>query len=131
MKEIKIKIKLSLLWAIVTFIFIYANFFKLYDPGKSKKVLNNSEFLNDKPDFYIAALILSIPLLMIFWTIFLNNITSSFLNIAFGLIYTIIMILIVCIYWESWESFYIFYAFLVSTITALIIWYAFKLLKQT
>jgi hypothetical protein len=78
----------------------------------------------------IASIILAIPSLMIFLSLILKPKLNKWLNIVFGLIFTLMMLLIAVGSLTPWYSFYVFYAVLESILTATIVWYAFKWPKE-
>jgi len=125
-KKIDIKIKLALLWASVTFLYIYGDYFELYIPNKVNGLANGNNLLDNPYNLFFAALLLAIPAIMVSVSIIVKPKISRLLNIVFGLFFTAIMLLIAFTSIEPWRAFYVFYAFLESGITTLIVWYSFK-----
>lgn len=128
--KINIKIKLSLLWTSVTLFYLYGDYFELYIPQKTHDLVTGDNLLNSPLNLFLAAVLLAIPAGMVIFSLLLKPSINRVLNIVFGLFFTAIMLLIAFSSMESWRAFYVFYAILESTITALIVWYAFKWPKK-
>lgn len=128
--QINIKIKLAILWIGVTFLYLYGDYFELYIPEKVQGLIDGNNLLDSPMKLFIASLLLAIPALMVLLSILLKPVMSKWLNFSFGLLFTILMLLIAYTSFSQWRTFYVFYALLESTITGLIVWYAFKWPKQ-
>ena len=129
--KINIKIKLSLLWSSVTFLYLYGDYFELYIPNKVSGIVNGTSILDNPLKLFLASFVLAIPAVMVCLSILLKPLINKWLNIIFGILFTFIMLLIAVTSIEEWRAFYVFYAILESTITSTIIWYAFNWPKQT
>ncbi|UCD62168.1 MAG: hypothetical protein JSV59_06290 [Flavobacteriaceae bacterium] len=127
---VNIKIKLAALWTSVTFLYIYGDYFELYAPGKVDSLISGENNLSSPTLLLIASIILAIPSLMIFLSLILKPNLNKWLNIVFGLLFTLMMLLIAVTSITPWYSFYVFYAILESILTATIVWYAFKWPKE-
>jgi Family of unknown function (DUF6326) len=128
--EVNIKIKLAFLWASVTFLYIYGDYFELYIPKKVERLMNGQNLLDNPIKLFAASILLAIPSLMIFLSVALKPLFNKWLNIIFGFIYTALMLLIAFTSIEPWRAFYVFYAILESIITTLVIWYAWHWEKE-
>ena len=124
--KINIKIKLSALWTSLVFCFLYGDYFELYTPGKVDSLLTGNNVLDSPMTLLIASVILSIPSLMVALSVLLNAKLNRILNISFGMLFTLMMLLIGINSMTPWYSFYVFLAFLESLITIVIIWLAWK-----
>lgn len=124
--KINTKIKLSLLWTAVTLIYLYGDYFELYVPQKTQGLVTGDNLLNTPINLFLAALLLAIPAVMVVISLTVKPKVNRVLNIIFGLFFTAIMLLIAFTSIEPWRAFYVFYAILESSITSLIVWYAFK-----
>lgn len=129
--SVNIKIKLSALWASVTFLYIYGDYFELYVPGKVQGIINGNSMLDSPVKLFLASLLLAIPSLMICLSILLKPLLNKWLNIVFGMFFTAIMLLIAVTSISEWRVFYVFYAIIESILTSLIVWTAFKWPKKT
>ena len=67
-----------------------------------------------------------IPPLMVVASVMLKPKLNRWLNIIFGTIFTILMLLIAIGSLTPWYSFYVFLAAVESVLTALIVWNAYK-----
>mgnify|MGYP000636867082 FL=1 len=128
--KVNIKIKLAALWASVTFCYLYGDYFELYTPGKVNSLITGENVLDSPTKLLIASIILAISSIMVGASIILKPKMSRILNIIFGTLFTLMMLLIGVNSMTEWYSFYAFLAFLESIITALIVWYAWKWPKE-
>jgi len=128
--KVNVKIKLSALWATTTFCYLYGDYFELYVPEKVEGLLNGENGLESPEKLFAATILLAIPAIMVFLSIVLKPKINRILNIVFGLLFTAIMLLIAFTSFTPWRIFYVFLALVESTLTALIIWYAWKWPKQ-
>ena len=124
--KINIKIKLAFLWTSLMFCYIYGDYFLLYTPHKIESLINGTSNLDTPIKLFLATLLLVIPALMISLSIFLKPKSNRILNIIFGIIYTMIMLLIAFTSISEWLMSYVFLAILESIITLFIIWNAIK-----
>lgn len=124
--EINIELKLSALWTSLIALYIYGDYFELYVPGKVEKLINGTAILDSPTKLFLASLLLVIPALMIALSVFLNPKINRLLNIIFGILLTIVVILVGSTALYTWYSFYVVYAVLEGFITLLIVWYAWK-----
>lgn len=124
--EVNIKIKLAFLWVAVTLCYLYGDYFELYVPNKTAGLVNGENLLNSPIKLLSAAVLLAIPALMVFLSVFLKPRLNRFLNIVFGLFFTLIMVLIAFTSLTAWKSFYVFLALVESVLTAVIVVAAWK-----
>ncbi|WP_370089478.1 DUF6326 family protein [Ekhidna sp.] len=124
--KINIKIKLSALWTSLVFCFLYGDYFELYTPGKVDSLLTGNNVLDSPMTLLLASAILAIPSLMVALSVLLNPKLSKMLNIVFGILFTLMMLLIGIGSMTPWYSFYVFLAFLESLITMVIVWMAWR-----
>jgi len=128
--DINIKIKLAALWTSATFCYLYGDYFELYTPEKVNSLISGENVLNSPMTLFIASLIMVIPPLMIILSLILKPIPNRWLNIIFGSIFTIMMMLIAFGSLTPWYSFYVFLAIIESILTAAIVWNAYKWPKE-
>jgi hypothetical protein len=124
------KLKLSLLWASTVFCYIYCDYFELYVPGKLQGMSQGNGLFGSVSQGTLvgASVLLAIPSLLIFLSAALSPRVSKVLNITFGGIYTLMMLLLV--FQTDWY-FYKFFALLEALLTALVFWYAWTWPKAT
>jgi hypothetical protein len=123
--KIDVKIKLSSLWAAVTFCYLYGDYFELYLPKKVSSMISGESMLDTPMKLFAASVLLAVPALMVFLSVVLKPAFNRWLNIILGIFYTAIMLLIAVISLTPWRTFYVFLAILESALTSLVIFYAF------
>jgi len=128
--KINIKIKLAALWTSVVFCYLYGDYFELYAPEKVDSLITGANVLDSPSKLLIASVTLAIPSVMVALSILLNPKVNRFLNVLFGIVFTLMMILIGFNSLTPWYGFYAFLAFLESTITFLIVWFAWNWPKK-
>jgi hypothetical protein len=129
--KVNIKIKLAFLWTSVLFCYVYGDYFELYVPEKVAGLFSGDTILNSPVKLLSASVILAIPSLMIALSALLKPKINRLLNLVFGILFTLMMLLIGINSLTPWYSFYVFFAFLESLITSLIVWYAWNWPKVT
>ena len=129
-QKVNIKIKLAALWASATFCYLYGDYFELYTPDKINSLITGENVLGSPTNLLIASIILVIPSVMVAASIILKPKINRILNIIFGTLFTLMMVLIGINSMTEWYSFYVFLAFSESIITFLIVWYAWKWPKE-
>ena len=129
--DINIKIQLAALWIATTFCYLYGDYFELYVPDKVESLISGENTLNSPLMLFIVSFILAIPPLMVFLSLALKPKINKILNIAFGLLFTIIMVLIAINSLTSWYAFYVFLAIVEAMLTFIIVWKAFKWPRET
>lgn len=128
--KVNIKIKLAALWTSVTLCYLYGDYFELYTPDKVNSLITGENNLDSPIKLLIASIILAISSVMVAASIILKPKLNRILNIIFGTLFTLMMIIIGIYSTNEWYLFYVFLAFLESIITALIVWYAWKWPKE-
>jgi len=124
--KINVKIKLSALWASVTFFYIYGDYFELYVPNKVQGIINGNSMLDNPVKLFAASALLAVPALMVCLSVILKTKINRRLNLIAGVLFTAIMLLIAVTSTSEWRAFYVFYAIVESILTSIIIWYAWK-----
>ena len=123
--RVSARVKLSAIWASVTFCYIYCDYFELYQPGKLQSMLEG-KFGPLGPTsqgvLLGASVFLAVPSLMVFLTIALPARVSRLLNLIFGVFYSIVMLLILPRVW----LFYEFFATVEILLTMSAVWLAWK-----
>ena len=130
LEDFKIKLKISALWISVMLCYLYGDYFELYVPKKTAGLVNGENLLNSPQKLLMAAVLLSIPSLMVCLSLVLKPQTSRFLNFICGFLFTGIMLFIASTSLVPWKTFYVFLAIVESAITTMIIFYAWKWPKQ-
>ncbi|WP_135612889.1 DUF6326 family protein [Methanococcoides sp. AM1] len=127
--KINVKIKLSALWATLMFLYLYLDFFKLYEPGSIEEILAGRvwEFEITQAWALSAMVLMTIPSLMVFLSMALPAKANRLANIIVGALY--VFIGIGTMIGEVWY-FYLFGHSLGVLLLLLIVWYAWKWPKQ-
>ncbi|OXB11586.1 hypothetical protein B0A81_00910 [Flavobacterium plurextorum] len=128
--KVNTKIKLSALWTSVMFCYIYGDYFSLYVPKKVEDFISGETLLDSPLKLFFAAVLMTVPALMIFASIVLKPRINRWLNIVFGIFYTAIMLLIAFTSIAPWWSFYVFLALVESILTSIIVYNAVKWPRQ-
>jgi len=129
-KQIHVRLKLSSLWVSVMLCYIYGDYFELYVPGKLREMLEGRIGpLGPATQGVLlgTAILMAIPSLMVFLCIVLRRTVNRLVNIAFGAIYSIIMVLVAI---RSTWTFYRFLGIVEIALTLLIVWYAWTWPRQ-
>ena len=116
-----VKIKLAALWASVMFCYIYADYFGLYVPGRLQDLMAGKSPLGPISQGFLVgtSVMMSIPSLMIFLSVALKPNLNRPLNIIFGVLFTVIILI------TMWDwAFYIYYGVVEIVLTGLVVWYA-------
>lgn len=129
-QNVNIKIKLAALWTSVTLCYLYGDYFELYTPEKVNSLISGKNNLDSPIKLLIASILLAISSVMVAASIILKPKINRILNLIFGTLFTLMMVVIGIYSTHEWYLFYVFLAFLESTITALIVWYAWKWPKE-
>lgn len=123
---VNVKYRLSGLWITVMLCYIYGDIFSLFVPGRIRDIINgNWGFGTTTPlKLLIASIMMAIPAAMIFLSLVLKPKINRWINIIFGTIYTVIMILTILDSINPWWVFYIFLGVVELVITSIIVWQA-------
>lgn len=124
--KINIKLKLAALWTTVMFLYIYGDYFELYVPGKVAGLLHGQNLLNTPYTLLLASIILTIPSLMIFLSLIIKPTWNRASNIVVAAFFTLFTLFVGASSFSEWRIFYVMLSFLESTITATIVWLAWR-----
>jgi len=127
--KVGVRIKLSALWVSVMFCYLYADYFLLFAPGKIQSMLNGKmPPLGDVTEgvLVFTSAMMAIPAVMIFLSVGLPATLSRWLNVVFGMLYTVIILLTMWSY-----IFMMFYGVIEVVLTSLIVWYAWTWPRET
>lgn len=125
--KVNIKIKLAALWTALMFLYIYADFFQLMTPKKLEKMIDLQTPMGPtSPEILVIfSVILIIPSLMIFLSVFLKPQINKWLNICIAALYASMSILIiVSTLGSEWHTFYILFNLIEVFVFAMIIYQA-------
>jgi hypothetical protein len=124
-----VRFKLFALWSSVMFFYIYGDYFELYQPGKLQAMIAGKMDLGPISQGVLLAMagVMAIPSLMPFLALVLPAGPNRWVNIVFGTLYSLIMLL--AIIGSGWR-FYIVYGLIEATLTVLIVWFAWTWPRQ-
>ena len=130
--KINVKFKLSALWVATMFCYIYGDFFTLFVPGRIERLnTGNSGTGTTTPvTILMYAILLSLPALMTFLSLVLRPKINRIANIAMGIFFTAIMVLVVSTSIGEWMLFYSYLGIVEIVLTSIIIWTAWSWPKQ-
>ena len=120
--KISVKVKLAALWTSVMFCYIYADYFGLFIPGNLQSMLaGKMQPLGPVTQGMLlgTSAMMSIPAVMIFLSVALKPALNRWLNLIFGFLFTVIILITM---W-SW-MFFVFYGVIEVALTSLVVWYA-------
>jgi len=120
--RVHVRLKLFALWSSVMFFYIYGDYFQLYQPGKLQEVIAGRMPFGaiSQATLLGMASAMVVPGLMPFLSLVLPARVNRWLNIIFGAVYSVIMILAIKGGWH----FYILFGLIEITLTLLVVWYA-------
>ena len=126
--KVNVKIKLSALWVTVMLLYIYGDIFAMFVPGHIES-LNSGEMGIGKTTplkLLAASILMTIPSMMVFLSITVRPKLNRWLNIIFGALYTLIIILTNLTSIDPWSTFNLYFGIIDMVITLIIVWYAWK-----
>ena len=123
--KINVKIKLSILWATLMFIYIYVDIFRFFQPGEIQNILAGKvwEFNITQTWALSAMIMMTIPIIMVFLSLALKAKVNRWINIILGALH--IIIAIANVIGETW-AYYIFGGIVEVALCSLIVMYAWK-----
>ena len=126
--KVHVRFKLFALWSSVMFFYIYGDYFELFQPGKLQDMLSGRTPLGAMSQGVLLGMsaIMVIPSLMPFLTLVLPAGVNCWVNIVFGVVYSLIMILVIRGGWH----YYVFFGLIEIILTILIVYYAWTWPKQ-
>src|SRR6202140_4653894 len=126
--KVHVRFKLFALWSSVMFFYIYGDYFELHQPGKLQDMLSGRMPLGaiSQGALLGMAAVMIIPSLMPFLSLVLPAAVNRWVNIVFGVIYSVIMIVVIRGGWH----YYVLYGLIEITLTVLIVWYAWTWPRQ-
>ena len=129
--RVHVRLKLFALWTSVMFFYIYNDYFQLWQPGHLQEMLAGHLFSPGSPQWVLlgGASVMIVPSLMPFLSLVLPVRLNRWLNIIFGVLYSLIMIAVIVAFKVGWY-FYIMYSVIEVILTLLIVWYAWTWPKE-
>ena len=127
--KINVKIKIASLWTSLMFLYIYADYFRLMTPEKLEKMMKLQTPMGPTtPELLVVfSILLIIPALMIFLSIFLKPQINKWLNIIIALFYAgISLLIIVSSIGNQWQLFFVIFNIIEFLIFSIIVVQAWK-----
>lgn len=126
-EKVHVRLKLAALWIAVMFLYVYADIKTLFQPEIPEQIIAgvvggmkiNQAFL------FSAAVLMSIPPIMIILTLVLNAGLTRRINIIVSFLHIILIVLTQFVPAKTWY-YYIYYQSLEAIFHVLIIWFAWK-----
>ena len=129
--KINVKIKLAALWVAVMFIYIYADIKTFFQTGFIEQLIAGEvEGVSITQAFlFSAALLMSIPSVMIFLSMTLKPKLNRLVNIIVSIPHIVLIIALQFMFADHY-AYYAYYNILEVIFHLLIVWYAWKWPKQ-
>lgn len=120
-----VQMKLSALWAVLMFLYIYADHFSLFRPGQLEEMMGGrmGPFPVTQGSLLTAAILMLIPAVMVFLSLALKPRVGRWANIILGLLYTAVNIS--NLVGETW-AYYLLFGIVELALTLLIAGYAWQ-----
>jgi hypothetical protein len=127
--KINVKLKLAGLWTSTMFLYVYGDFFGLFQPGEVQK-LYDGKIPGMGPStqglVLFCAIAVATPALMIVLSLVMKPVLNRWVNIVLGLVYTLFMLVTMPGAW--W--FYLFLGVVEIVLTLAIVWVAWTWPRQ-
>jgi hypothetical protein len=120
--KVHVRFRLFALWSSLMFLYIYGDYFELYQPGKLAEMLAGRTALGVSSPTALLGLsaLMAVPSLMAFLSLVLPARVNRWVNVLLGIAYAAIVLLAIL---GSW-SYYIFLGCLEIALSLLIVWQA-------
>lgn len=119
-----VKIKLAAAWIAAMFGYIYGDILGFYVPGSIEDILSGDAFVGTEATLIAAAVLMSLPGLMVFLSVSLNRKVSRPLNITMGILHVIIML--TTFFVPPFNAYYFFLGGVEISYNLIIVWIAWK-----
>lgn len=123
--KVPIKLKLAALWTSLMILYIYGDYFGLFQPGNLQDMLQGKMGplgATTQGVLLGTSVLMAVPSLMVFLSLVMKPGLSRVLNIFLGLLYAIIMLVSMPGAW----TFYLFLGVIEVALSLLIVWQAWK-----
>jgi len=126
--SVHVRLKLFALWSSVMFFYIYGDHFQLYETGQLQQMIAGRMPLAAISQGVLLGMagVMVVPSLMPVLSLVLPVRLNRWLNIIFGVIYSLIMV----VAFKSNWYFYILFGVIEIILTVLIVWYAWTWPKE-
>ncbi|MBB1310810.1 MULTISPECIES: DUF6326 family protein [unclassified Pseudoalteromonas] len=122
--QINVKLKISALWVVVMFCYVYGDYIQLHVPGVLAQTMELKVVAADTQlELFAVALLMAIPSVMIFFTLALKPRVNRWLNIILAMCY---IVLLISVNLEETWAYYLFFTAIEILVSIAIILYAWK-----
>ena len=124
---VPVRLKLSALWVSVMFCYIYGDLFGFFRRDILNDIISGKvRYIGTQGGLLAAAIVMSIPSVMVFLSLILKSTLNRWLNIILGILYTIIILITMPHAW----MYYLYLGIVEAVLTLLIVWFAWTWPKQ-
>jgi len=128
--KVNVKVKLSILWIALMFLYTYADILGFYAPGNIEELISGEiAGIRMTQELLLGgAILMAIPSAMVFLSLALQAKANRLVNIIVGMVY--IVVLGSTFLTGRNPAYYILFAILKAVLLALIVWHAWKWPKK-
>ena len=124
------KVILSTLWIFAMFNYLYCDIMTVMDPVQLNQLLTGSNGITINEKFLLgAAILMEIPIAMIFLSRIMNYKSNRMANIIAGVIMSVVQSMSLFVGNGSPTVYYLFFSVIEISCTLFIVWYAWKWVK--
>jgi len=125
--KINVKIKLSALWVTLMFFYLYNDVFTFFQPGIIEEIVAGevAGFQITQVFLLGAAILMAIPIFMVFLSLTLKAKANRWANIILGIFHVVVLLTTLLVPGALW-AYYALYMIVEAVLIALIVWYAWK-----
>lgn len=126
-EKVNVKIILSALWVAVMFIYVYADIKTLFQPEIPEQIISGAiaGMTIDQGFLFAAAILMSIPPIMILLSLLLKPNLNRWVNIIVSFLHIVLIIITQLVPGKTWY-YYIYYQSMEAILHLLIIRYAWR-----
>lgn len=125
--KINVKLKLSALWAAVTFLYVYADVRAFYEPGIIEQIIKEKFVeagMTTAQALILGLILMTPPSVMVFLSLVLKAKVNRWANIILGLFYTVVVLFTQFGLIMETSVNFVCSGIVEVVLTALIVWYA-------
>lgn len=119
-----VKIKIAATWIAAMFCYIYGDIFIFYVPGHIEKIIAGDMPIGSPITLLAAAILMSIPGLMVVLSVTLQHKTNRLANIIMAIFHIVVVIVAIFIPPVSFDIYFIYLTIVEVGFNTLTIWYA-------
>jgi hypothetical protein len=133
MSEFQVRMTIAALWVSAMMCYVYADLIAFFDPGTLQAIqAGQMGAWKTTPALLLgAAVILSIPSLMISVTLIARPALARWLNIVMGVLHALIAVAQIAGAWAPRTYYYMYFGVIEFVLTLLIAWHALRRLPST